>query len=308
MTAEDTSRRTFIGLAGAAAGTSLLTPHSARAGLTAAEPYRLRSVGEALPGIWEQEEAVLNAKAFHRPQPLSVSGWTADKLVTQSIATALWTGRLYAATGEERRSPEFRQEVLARVDAMAETVYATAADLEAMTENQLAGLDFHIRSDPTLLDEVQENLLSEARGQGVPEHVIRRYQRAHRQAAWRLKKQGASAVVGNLVAKVDRVCRRQEVDWREEAKAAKNRDFVRPLVPDESSEKGWAEAHYEIADRQEKAGVILLGIGIPMFVLGLIGTPFMFWPVFGATVGLVLLIVGAVKLAAAARNRRRAKR
>ena len=138
-----------LALVGSGAASSAL---AASDDISLVEP---REVDDALLGVFEQEDAALGASTFKITPPTTVSGWSQEKLLTQSVATALWTGRIYALTPEEKASPKYRAIVGARTEAMAETVYASAAHLEAMDEAALASFIQQLRDEPDLIREVQ---------------------------------------------------------------------------------------------------------------------------------------------------------
>jgi hypothetical protein len=276
-----------------------------------------RPVDEALPGVFEQEAAVLAAPTFQIEPPKTVSGWSQEKLLTQSIATTLWTGRIYALTPEERAAPMYRAIVASRVEAMAETLYATAAHLEAADEASMAAFAQHLRDEPELITEVHDRMIAEGRAQGVPEEALDRFRRAHAHAAWRLQHQDVTALRDELVGKLDRSAARKGVDWRAQARRGAELPFVRPVqgAVDADGKGGAASKrdgmtqseHEAMGKKHHTAGAVMLGIGVPLLIGGG-AAGFAAPPLFAlATAGIILLVIGAIYLASGARHRRKAR-
>ncbi len=298
-----------LALVGSGAATSAL---AASDDMAMVEP---REVDDALPGVFEQEDATLGASTFKITPPTTVSGWSQEKLLTQSIATALWTGRIYALTPEEKASPMYRAIIGARTEAMAETVYATAAHLEAMDEAALALFTQQLRDEPDLIQDVHDRLIAEGQAQGVPEETLDRFRRVHKHTAWRLQNQDVGSLRDELIGKLDRSAQRHGVDWRADARNGADLPFVRGLATDDSTGKAGgreraaksAEEYAKTSRKHTTAGAVMLGIGLP-FAIGFGIAGFALPGFFAlATAGLVLLIIGAIYLASGARNRKRAR-
>lgn len=317
-------RRAFLGLAISGTAGSALAPTKALAGISAPQP---RSVQLAMPGVFAQESAVLNTAFTWSGKWTPSSGWPAEKLLRQSIATCLWTGHHRSLTRDERQSEAFIETFDRRADGMANTLYAAALELDSLDEAACTDLDATLSLEPELLEQARASLLSHADAQDLPPKVQKRFDRAFDEFAWRMKKQGIKAIADDLVGKLDRVAKREDTDWRTLAREAADQDFVlgreeeAPAAPQPHAaveqyshpERRWRDMpktqhNYSVrAKRQGTAAFVLLGVAVGIVVVaGLAFGPFGL--VFGATPGIILIIAAMVVALASVRNAEKAKK
>ena len=297
MSELELSRRRLLTSTGALAGAGLLASESALA--MPDEP--LRPMGEAMPGAHDLERSLLGASAFER-LALRPAGWHPSKLYTQGIATSLWAGQFYGLNRRERRDEAFANEFRARAGGMSDTLLATARSLEERGPDGYAEVDDYLADHPELLTRIRESMFHEMLVGGAPEHLERRYDKAFRSVAWRLKHQGAAALADDFVDRLDRLGDKHDVDWRKEAWAGRNRPFYRA---------GDAE-HYRLkAKRNATIGLVLLGSSLATFAIGgvISAATYSAWPiVILATPGVILLITGGIFLLVAAVQKGKATR
>ncbi|TNE92850.1 MAG: hypothetical protein EP330_00255 [Deltaproteobacteria bacterium] len=263
------SRRTFLGLAVTAAA----APTDALASVPAAPP---RPLDEAMPGVLAQEEALLTRPFSHDPADL-FHGWTAEQLLRQSMATALWAGHYRSLTPEERDTPEVQAMLAERKAGMGATLIGAAAQLDALDRETAAELDLLIAESPEVFEEARSALFAHAEKEELPKAVKKRFDRCFEDLEWKIQKQGMFAVAQAIVGKFDRLAAREGLDWRAAASTSASVPFRQDAQPTNAGDAIGA--------------LVLLALGIGAVYLGLAIGPIAGW--FVVTLG-VLLILGAL--------------
>jgi hypothetical protein len=300
-------RRAFLGLAGGGVGAMLAAPDAALAGLP-------RTSDAMLANTLRIEQAVLRHPAGLRAD--TASGWDIDKLVSQSVATMLWSIRSQRASKRERESPAFQQALAARMDGMLATVWAIALEFDGLEGDALRESEQAILEDEGLLDEARLVFTVNALENDMSNEAVERIDRAFERTIWRIKRRGLASVRDELLEKVETAAQRDGVDWRALAHQGATQPFAQaqfasftdeddlPWRVDNERRRPWDDgnaAHImDRAHRQSTTGGWMLGIGI----LWMAGPQIIFG---GICFGPPLIIAGVAKLVAAGNKRRRAE-
>ena len=292
-------RRTFLGMAGAAGAGTLAIGVPQVAGATV--PGARASL---LAHTLEVERKLLTGS--RAPMVDTAAGWQADKLFNQAAATLLWSARTQRTPRGAREAQAFQHAVDARIDSMLRTTWAFGLELDGLDDAGVRASEQEIIAHAQRLEAARYGFTAQAIEAEMEGKAVERIDRMYERAIWRVKRRGLAAVRDDMLFKLDRYGKREGIDWREAARMGAElpfayemheRDDVAGLPPEQARNY---EALFDRARRQSTTGGVMLGIGI----LWMAGPQIIFG---GICFGPPLIIVGAVKLAAAGKKRRTAR-
>jgi len=291
-------RRSFLGFAGA--GAALAVPGAA----LAAQP---RSHAPDLAHMFGLEREMLAARVG--PDVPTASGWDAHKLFNQSAATMLWSAKVQRSSSAERESEALSTAVKQRLGGFMSTLAAVGLEFDSLDDAALAEMERTILEDPEILDEARLKFTVRALNSEVSGEDVGRIDHLFKKTMWRIKRQGLAAIRDDVVEKLDRVAKRDGVDWRLLARDGAQAPFVQPLMVagvegvDLDNPEEVTALHDDLlhrSRRQNTIGGVALGVGI----LWMAGPQIIFG---GICFGPPLIIAGIVMLVAAHKKHRQAE-
>jgi hypothetical protein len=134
------------------------------------------------------------------------------ELVAKSLGAMHTVATLSELPQDTQRHPDVQRRLWASLPDVHDATMSMADRLDAMTAEERRRVDERIRKDDGLPMRIAEVLDGEAKARGIPDAHRFRMRTIATHIAWRLKTQGAGAVIDDLVGKVDRVIARHGVD------------------------------------------------------------------------------------------------
>lgn len=209
---------------------------------------------------------------------------------------------------ETQFHPEVQRRMLARIDAIDESVFRMTSRLERLDAHERKEVQTALKRHPKLAMQVAEIVDQHAVNAGVSRERRLEFRSMMTQAAFRLRSQSPSVIIDEYVHKVRRATAPDgpQLEFAlKAASAAGERYFwergieltsAATLPPGAKTTKA-AEPKPSPGARPMKWGAIMLGVGLVVFgVSSAIVASGVFPGVFGMTVGAVLFAVGLVTL------------
>lgn len=141
-----------------------------------------------------------------------------DALLLGQVVSAMWiTSTFRDLPARVQREQVVQEWILGEGPNLARAVFGLADFLDGLPTEDIAAVDHALRNEDDLVEVFADALSARAPGVDVEPERVEQVRGVLRQAGWRMKHQSARAVIDELLAKVDRACRRhgfERPDWR----------------------------------------------------------------------------------------------